>query len=202
MMKRNSKGNFRYNFLKYIIVIILPVIIWHAVFYFVYRTRDNERVKILFWGDGLDTAALNSALAENISDIAGGVIEYAEIRSTTVDKSYISAYQAIYDIIIFSDDFMAENIGQNYGFFCFNAQGFADIFGEGVIAYTEKYNDSILYYAVELSGSCVFAQYCTGERKCYMFFSSESVNLGDFNGNGNEEDDAALKVAQYFTQAG
>lgn len=198
MSKRNR---FQQNFWKYLLVVLVPIVVWYTVFYFVYRVKDNEQVQIMFLGKDLDNSALKGELTTNLTNIAGEKLKSVTVRSTVVangNGQILSAYQVVYDIIIFSESYLPENVGQNWGFAHFEQEKFVELFGADVELYSEVYEETTLYYAVEIPADSFFAQYYSGEEKCYMFFSPETVNLASLNGNGNASDDGAIRIAQYL----
>lgn len=199
------KKHLRRNWWKYLAMIVLPVIVWSTVFSLRSRPDDRERLRILFVGEGLNTAALQADLQAALPSLTTQTVREItvtqEIPESTAYGEWLISRQFSYDILIFSEPWCTENMGQNFFSRLSNSlrSGFS-----GTETYCETVDAVALPYALVLSGAEMQTRFCTyfeaEKPTCFLFFSPESVNLGAENGKGEQTDDAAIAAAHYLSE--
>ena len=198
-----DKDHLQYNWWKYLIVVLIPILLWTTVFYMVARPKDNEKLHVLFLGDDLDVKALQQALEETIPAMTDQEIKEIKVVAEYVtDEIYgqkMTSYSYEFDLIIVSQPFMAKNTGQ---FFRRLPMG-------GLPGYeTEKLHMELVeegdylapfgFVLWEPGVENGFSQFYSGEETCYLFFSTESVNLYPLFAGSAEGDNAAVVALDFL----
>ena len=198
------KRHFQYNWWKYLLILILPVIIWTSVFDILAQPKRSEQVRILFVGEGLDTQALQQDIADQIPSLTEQqILEVTVAAATPAGLSYtefLTAQCFNYDILILSESYLHNNVGQ--GVFSRLTDDLLAAFPE-VPVYTETVEGVQLAFGFVLFSGTEqnpFSACYTRTDTCYLFISPESAHFETQNGNGIAEDDAALKAAQYLLE--
>ena len=75
---------------------------------------------------------------------------------------------------------------------------FTDI--SGVLSIKEGYYQNNVQYGIMISANSRFNTYCAGDEPYYLFFNSNSVNLGGLFEKGQLEDDAAMRIFEYLIE--
>lgn len=195
------KQHLQYHWWKYLLAAILPLILWYSLFSLLLKPARNAQLRILFVGEGIHTQALEEDLAQALPSLSCQTLE--EITVTQSLPSAVSYHEFLtarnfdYDILILTESYMRESIGQN--FFSRLPQSLSALFPD-TARYTEVIEGTDLAYALIPSEGARFGTFYTGSERCYLFFSPESVNLGPANKNGITADDAAVKAAQYLLE--
>ena len=194
------KRHLQYNWWKYLLVILLPVIIWSTVFEQMEKPASNARLRVLYVGDGLDSPGFQQELTLQLSELSTQVLQ--EITVTQVSPvgisytEYLTARCFDYDLLILSPDWCPEGIGQ--AVFSRIPTALLASFPSSEV-YTEVVEESDLPYAFVLPETSPFYSFSSDKgRPCLLFPSPESVNLGGKNGKGDLGDDAALQAMRYL----
>lgn len=190
---------------KYLIAILLPVLVWTAVFSLLDRPSANERLRILYAGEGLDTAALQAELEAALPPLTKQSLKEITVTQETPSGvspgEWLTSRQFSYDLLILSEPWCPENAGQK--FFGRIKEPLLSRFSSAA-KYTETVDGTELTYALVLRGGeteTKFCEFTDTDSVCLLFFSPESVSLGGGNGKGNPEDDAAAAAAEYLSEA-
>lgn len=200
---RKSTGHLQYNWWKYLLVIILPIVLWCTVFDVLAKPKDNERLHILFVGDGLDAIALRQTLEEALPDLTQQKIK--EVKVTTdyaageIYGQKLTTYSYEFDLIIVSQSFMRDNTGQ---FFRRLPMDGLPGYEQGKL-YTEKVEDGAYiapfgFVLWEPGVKNNFGNFYSGNEICYLFFSTQSVNLYPLFGGSAEGDNAAVVALDFL----
>lgn len=191
------KKYFERHWTSYLAIILVPIVFWCALYSILDDPADNEKFAILFVGEGLDSEGLQAYIVDNFKD--------EKIKSITVDSmviydmlyyDYLRTRCYEYDLIIFTESNMKEQIGRGI----FEREILIADYGD-VLPKAEFYYENIdgneLPFGFLLrdeNTSNLFSDYYSGNEKCYLFLSPQSVNLDTVNGKGVKGDDFALKV--------
>lgn len=196
------KRHLQYNWWKYLLAILLPLIIWSTVFEQMSKPASNARLRVLYVGDGLDSSEFQQELTLQLSELSTQVLQ--EITVTQVSPigisytEYLTARCFDYDLLILSPDWCPEGIGQ--AVFSRILPALLDSFPSSDV-YTEVVEKSDLPYAFVLPETSPFYSFSSDRgRPCLLFPSPESVNLDKKNGNGDLGDDAALQAMRYLLE--
>ena len=189
-----SKTFFRYFYWLYILILILTISIWTTIFDNLGKNKPYEEINIIYFGSDLDAGKLKYDLEVLSSDFVQDIKTVnIEVRKTEDYFFYtlLSTKITTNDIILISEEYMNDYIGQSY---------FRTLINVNIDA--KYYEESSIRYGIVLCDEEVrenkFSEYYTGEEKVYLFLSPESVNLGMLYNNGKKENDAAIKVAEYL----
>ena len=196
------KRHLQYNWWKYLLVILLPVIIWSTVFEQMAKPASNASLRVLYVGDGLDSSGFQQELTLQLSELSTQLLQ--EITVTQVSPvgisytEYLTARCFDYDLLILSPDWCPEGIGQ--AVFSRIPTALLASFPSSDV-YTEVVEESDLPYAFVLPETSSFYSFSSDkERPCLLFPSPESVNLDEKNGKGNPGDDAAFQAMRYLLE--
>ena len=194
------RRHLQYNWWKYLLVVLLPVIIWLTVFTQMAKPASNARLRVLYVGDGLDPSGFQQELTLQLSELSTQVLQgIAVTQVSPVGISYteyLTARCFDYDLLILSPDWCPEGIGQ--AVFSRIPPALLDSFPSSDV-YTEVVEKSDLPYAFVLPETSPFYSFSSDKgRPCLLFPSPESVNLDGKNEKGNLGDDAALQAMRYL----
>ena len=196
------RRHLQYNWWKYLLVVLLPIIIWLTVFEQMAKPANNARLHILYVGKGLDSQSLQQELTHQLTQMSKQVLQ--EIAVTQVSPvgisytEYLTARCFDYDLLILSPDWCPEGIGQ--AVFSRIPPALLDSFPSSDV-YTEVVEKSDLPYAFVLPETSPFYSFSSDRgRPCLLFPSPESVNLDKKNGKGDLGDDAALQAMRYLLE--
>ena len=196
------RRHLQYNWWKYLLVVLLPVIIWLTVFTQMAKPASNARLRVLYVGDGLDPSGFQQELTLQLSELSTQVLQ--EIAVTQVSPvgisytEYLTARCFDYDLLILSPDWCPEGIGQ--AVFSRIPPALLDSFPSSDV-YTEVVEKSDLPYAFVLPETSPFYSFSSDKgRPCLLFPSPESVILDGKNKKGNLGDDAALQAMRYLLE--
>ena len=200
---RDWQGHLQYSWWKYLMVILLPILLWCSVFDVLAKPKDNERLHILFVGDGLDAIALRQTLEEALPDLTQQEIK--EVKVTTdyaageIYGQKLTTYSYEFDLIIVSQSFMRDNTGQ---FFRRLPMDGLPGYEQGKL-YTEKVEDGAYtapfgFVLWEPGVKNNFGNFYSGNEICYLFFSTQSVNLYPLFGGSAEGDNAAVVALDFL----
>lgn len=196
------KRHLQYNWWKYLLAILLPLIIWSTVFEQMSKPANNARLRVLYVGDGLGPSGFQQELTLQLSELSTQVLQ--EIAVTQVSPvgisytEYLTARCFDYDLLILSPNWCPEGIGQ--AVFSRIPSALLDSFPSSDV-YTEVVEKSDLPYAFVLPETSPFYSFSSDKgRPCLLFPSPESVNLDKKNGKGDLGDDAALQAMRYLLE--
>lgn len=196
------RRHLQYNWWKYLLAVLLPIIIWLTVFEQMAKPASNARLRVLYVGDGLDPSGFQQELTLQLSELSTQVLQ--EIAVTQVSPvgisytEYLTARCFDYDLLILSPDWCPEGIGQ--AVFSRIPPALLDSFPSSDV-YTEVVEKSDLPYAFVLPETSPFYSFSSDRgRPCLLFPSPESVNLDKKNGKGDLGDDAALQAMRYLLE--
>lgn len=193
------KRHLQYHWWSYLAAILLPILVWCTVFDALDRPARDETLKVLFVGEGLDTAALHEGLSTALEE--GCEQELSEITVAQTLPGAVSLNELLtarsfdYDLIIVCADYLADDTAQNV----FARLPEALMFSQAPI-YSESVADTELPYGYCLNSGTEtnFSACYDGLGACVLFFSPESVNLDAAYGRGEVGNNAAVVAAQYL----
>ncbi|MBQ3356199.1 MAG: hypothetical protein IJG45_03705 [Oscillospiraceae bacterium] len=197
------KKHLRMNWWKYIAVLLLPAILWSTVFSLRERPSGNERLRILFVGEGVNTTALQEDLEAALPHLTTQTVKEITVVQQIPDNvdygQWLISRQFSYDILIISEPWRMGDMGQNY--FSRLREPLLSHF-PSVRQYCETVDGGRLPFALALTSvQTRLGDYLKMENASWLlFFSPESVNLGGENGKGNAADDAAIAAARYLSE--
>ncbi len=189
-----------YHWWKYVLLTVLSIAIWSAVFDTLAKPAKNEKVGIVFFGDALDVTALHTDLSAVIDDLTQQEIRFIDVSQTFADRDHLGqilmarSYDS--DLLILPAE-LVDNLSA-YGFFIPLPDTPKDI-----PTYTQETDGETVAYGLEIyspGNQNRFSSFCSGEQTYYVFLSKESVNLAGLNGNGDPTDNAALRILEYLLE--
>lgn len=181
------KRHLQYNWMKYLAVLLLPLLVWPTAFHLREQQLQDRQLSILFVGEGLDCAQLQDTLAGQlhtavrVTQAVPGILPYHE---------FLTAQCFSYDILVLSEDWMQESVGQR--FFSRVPDALAARFPDAQ-PYQETVEGTPLLFGYVLEDSAQFSACLSGTVRCYLFFSPESSRLG-------ADDDVAVQAAQFLLE--
>lgn len=189
-----------YHWWKYVLLAVLSILLWTAVFDTLAKPAKNETVGIVFFGDGLDVTALHTDLTAAIDDLTEQKIRFVDISQTFADRDHLGqilmARIQDSDLLILPAQ-LVDNLSA-YGFFIP-----LDDTPKDISTYTQEKDGKTVTYGLKIYSPNTqnrFSSFCSGEQTYYVFLSKESVNLAGLNGNGSQTDDAALRILAYLLE--
>lgn len=189
-----------YHWWKYVLLTVLSVAVWTAVFDTLAKPAPNEKVGIVFFGDGLDVSALHADLSNAIGNLTEQKITYVDVSQTFADYEHLGqilmARTYDCDLLILPAE-LVDKLSA-YGFFMPLPET-----PEDIPVYTQEKDGETVAYGLEIykpGNRNRFSSFCSGEQTYYVFLSKESVNLAQLNGNGMQTDDAALRILEYLME--
>ena len=193
-------AHLQYSWWKYVVLTVVSIMVWTAVFDTLAKPAQNEKVGIVFFGDGLDVAALHADLSAAVEDLTQQEITYVDVSQTFADYEHLGAIlmARAYDCDLLVLTAEQVDMLSAYGFFMPLPDNWKD-----VPTYTQEKDGEVISYGLEIyspESQNRFSAFCSGEQTYYVFLSKESVNLAGFNGNGNQTDDAALRILEYLLE--
>lgn len=189
-----------YHWWKYVLLAVLSIMIWSWVFDSLAKPDKNEKVSIVFFGEGLDSQALHADISAAMDDLTQQKIRFVDISQTFADKNHLGqilmarTYDS--DLIILPGE-LVDHLSA-YGFFMP-----LDHLPKDIPTYTQEKDGETVVYGLEIHSPTSqnrFSSHCSGEQTYYVFLSKESVNLAGLNGNGSPADDAALQILTYLLE--
>lgn len=193
-------SHLHYHWWKYVLLAVLSIMIWTAVFDTLAKPARNEKVGIVFFGDALDVTALHADLSAVIDDLTEQEIAYVDVFQTFADYEHLGqvlmARTYDYDLLVLPAECV--DMLSAYGFFMPLPETPKDI-----PTYSQETNGETVAYGLEIyspGSQNRFSAFCSGDQTYYVFLSKESVNLAGLNGNGTQTDDAALRILTYLLE--
>ena len=204
-MRREQTDNrwathLQYHWWQYVLLTVLSIMIWTAVFDGLAKPARNEKVGIVFFGDTLDVTALHTDLTDAIDSLTQQEIAYIDVSQTIADRTHLATLLVArtydYDLLVLTAE--AVDMLSAYGFFSPLPDNWKDI-----PTYSQEKDGTSVAYGLEIyrpGSQNRFSSFCSGEQTYYVFLSKESVNLAGLNGNGAPSDDAALRMLEYLLE--
>lgn len=199
------KNHLQFNWWKYLIIMILPIIVWCGIFDALAAPKPNEKVSILFIGEALDSQKLQQELWQVLPQrteqpLREITVETALPREAAY-QGQLTAWSLQYDIIIIPKDYMRQFLGQSV--FVRLTQEMLRQF-PAVTPYEEFIEDgtSLPFGLTLFDGTQQnrFAGCYADNQACYLFISPYSVNFNTLNEAGKAGDDAALQAVLYLLE--
>lgn len=184
------------NIWKYVLVAVVVIFIWSAVFESLGQIKDNQRLTISVYNIDCDTQALRDELAVRLPELTKQEIlelyvdNMEHIPNQTYATQLLSMQLMQSDLII-----MPESLLNKLEVASYFPELPAEIQNDQGYDYYQA--DGICYGI--LLGS-MFTEYCQTEEPCYLLLSGQSVNLGGILDRGDPADDAGLKVLEYLVK--
>lgn len=195
------KNHLQYNWWKYLAILLIPIILWCSVFSAMRKPAPDQRVHILYIGSGLDAEGLQAQLANALPDLTSQQLKAVTVTVASPGETAYSTLEVRcfdYDILIFEQSSMPENVGQ--AVFVRLTDSMLSQFPDATL-YQEDVSDAgILTYGFQLHADTRFAKHYASDQTCYLFISPWSENFDALNENGRAGNDAALRTAQYLLE--
>lgn len=195
------KRHFQYHWWKYLLAVLLPIIVWYAVFDAACKPKNNERLRVLYIGEALNVQALQEDLTEYLAQMSDQELTEIKVTQTLPDGipigELLTARQFEYDLIILASDRMPESAGQN--FFSPLSTPILERFSAQTL-YSESVEGRPVSYGFAVKENSRFASYLMQQTDCTLLFSTETVNCDALNGKGKRGDDAALCAAEFLLE--
>lgn len=176
------------NLWKYILVAVVSIFIWSAVFTSIGQIKDNQRLTISVYNLDLDTQALKDEVAAKLPELSQQEIlelyvdDMEHIPNQTYANDLLTMQLLQTDLIIMPESLLKELKTEAY---------FPEI--PESLQRNSDYQIGGKHYGILLN------RYSQKE-PVYLLLASNSVNLGGILDRGNPEDDAALVVLQYLVK--
>ncbi len=195
----------QYHWWLYLVCAVVVIFVWCTIFQVLARPSSDEAIRILYVGEYWDTEPLEQALLSHLSHSTSQEISVVEIaifaEQTDMLLPILMAKQYEYDLVILSEPFMQEGIGQNAFGMPIPAQMRTQAHPLGY--YTETVGENILPFAFILhNGTTVnrFASFYPDAPGCYLFVSPQSVNCDRATGYGQSGHDAAIQTIEFLLE--
>ena len=176
------------NLWKYILVAVVSVFIWSAVFTSLGQIKDNQRLIISVYNLDFDTQVLRDEIADKLPELTQQEIlelyvdDMEHIPNQTYATDLLSMQLLQTDLIIMPESLLKELDVAVY---------FPEL--PETLQDNTDYQIDGKHYGILLNG---YSQ----EEPVYLLLAANSVNLGGILNKGNPEDDAALAVLQYLVK--
>ncbi len=200
-MKKQA-AHLQYDWWKYVVALLIPLILWCSVFSVLKKPKANERLHILFLGTGLNCQAVEQELTAYLQGNTAQKLKSVQVTMAEYDdENYANQLLAAtysYDIIIISENQMKDTVGQDYFFVLPGKLQSAE-----VKLYEETASDKTLPFgAVLFDGEqeTIFGKYYSGTQICCAFISPQTVNLYPLNTESREGDNAAVIAWQWLME--
>lgn len=200
-MKKQT-GHLQYDWWKYVAVLLVPLVLWCSVFSILKRPKANERLHILFLGDGLNTQQMTQDLEQYLQENTSQELKSVQVTMAEYsEENYASQLMAAtysYDIIIISENQMQDTVGQDHFFVLPEA-----LQGTEITFYEESANDKDLPFGAVICDGIQqnsFGKYYSGTEKCYIFISPQTENLYPLNTKSRAEDNATMIAWQWLME--
>lgn len=196
------KRHMQYNWWKYLLVILAAIILWCTVFRALAQPKDNEKLNVLFVGEGLDTKKLEQTVTGMLPQLTDQFVRQVKVTQTRLEGR--EAYEILqmrtyeYDIVIISQSCLQENMG-NALFSGAMTEKMQAHFA-GVQFHAEPQGERMVPSGIVLDPDSGFCAFYNGQETCYLFASPQSVNFDGLNGLGQAGDDCALRIMEYFVE--
>lgn len=185
---RKWSAHLQYSWWKYLLLVVVTVCVWCGVFSSLAKPAANTRVGVLYLGEKLDVQMLQQELQTTLLPELSGAIRAITVEAAVFPdemfEQLLLAKTYEYDLILISESYMRENIGQEY----FLRLSTEQLPG-GYIYYCEMAGQSEKPYGILLPNE---------EEVCYAFISPLSVNVYPLNDQSKEGDRGALEVLEYL----
>ena len=195
------KNHLQFNWWKYLVIILIPIILWCSVFSALKKPGPDQRMHILYIGSELDAEGLQVQLANALPNLTNQQLKAVTVTVAAPGEAAYSTLEVRcfdYDIFIFEQSSMPENVGQ--AVFVRLTDSLLEQF-PGAELYQEDVIDAgILTYGFRIAANTRFAAHYSGDQTCYLFVSPRSENFDTLNENGRAGNDAALRTAQYLLE--
>lgn len=176
------------NLWKYILVAVVSVFIWSAVFTSLGQIKDNQRLTISVYNLDMDTQVLRDEIAEKLPELTQQEIlelyvdDMEHIPNQTYATDLLSMQLLQTDLVLMPESLLKEL--------------------EMAVYFPElpETMQSVTDYQIEGKHYGILLSRFSQEEPVYLLLASNSVNLGGILGEGNSKDDAALAVLQYLVK--
>ena len=185
----------QYNWVKYLLIIIVPLVFWIVVYSDIDQVKYDECVRILYIGNDLDGVMLQENISSNINLITNQELKYVSVMTYSADEELVYEYlrNRIYsvDIVIIANDFLNEDL-------------ITQIFTPLTLDLRQKFSSDYLLnigdnsYGMKIALQSNFYEFYTSEKEATIFLSQYSLNIGRAYGYGNVQNDSAISIVKYI----
>lgn len=187
------KQYWQYNWWKYVAVILLPILLWTTLFGILKQPAPQERLRILYIGEALDSTALKKELTAFLSEHTSQKLKEISVNTEQYcDSTLLTARCFEYDLILIEQTKLPKNAGSSV-FSPLTTQQIS--YFPNATPYCEEAMDKACGYLLDPAQRTGFSAHYSGSNPCYLFFSPESVNIYPESGT-----DAALQAAKYLLE--
>ncbi len=188
----------------YIAALLLPIIIWCAVFSVIKEPKYNEKLTIAYFGTGCDITALGDELYRNLSNITDNDIKELNVNLASMEKNglftrLVEARLYSSDILIFSEKMWDDEMLKNNIIPISSDK--LDLLKSRLPENTEYYTIDGYAYGIVIDGdegTSNLSNHCNDTGRVLIIMSSESVNMSSLYGDGNPEDDSGIELLEYL----
>lgn len=198
------KNHLQFSWWKYLLVLLIPAVIWSSVFKALAEPKPDERVGVLYVGQSLNAALLQQQLTDALPELSDQPLLEVTVTQTEIPelsyRNVLVSRTFEYDIMIIEESSLQP--GGNQMIFGTLPDALQESFPGGIF-YTEDAGEGEMLPVGMILDPGVktrFSACYTGDQRCYLFFSPESVNFDTRNGNGNPGNDAALQATYYLLE--
>lgn len=195
------KNHLQFNWWKYLVIILIPILLWCSIFSALKKPDPDQRMHILYIGENLDAEALQTELKNVLPSLT---LQQLKAVTVTVAPPGEAAYSTLevrcfdYDILIFEQSSMPKNVGQ--AVFVRLTDELLKQFPDAKLYQEDVMDAGTLTYGFRIAANTRFAAHYSGDQTCYLFVSPRSENFNTLNENGRAGNDSALKAAQYLLE--
>lgn len=194
---KSAKTRFQYYWWIYILVVIIPVIVWSAVFNRLAEYESNEQVVICYIGSGLDNTALEKSLETNYAELTQQPLKDISVEVRIVSSQYTASVLETrvpyVDIVIISESCLYDGVGA----------AFFEPLKTDQLSNQLYYTENGIAYGLEIAGGEQkhrFDDFYNNSDQCYAFICNQSVNFGSLLENGPDEQDAAKRILDFLLE--
>ncbi len=210
-MNQDLKTHFRYNWWKYLVVLLVAVVLWNGLFTALAQPKDHEKLTVACFASEVNTKALQADLEENRASFTGQPLKKLSVETYldyANDAMYFSYALASADVFVFSEDMVLSDENGNSPvtykalFQPIPMDTFSELLGDN-LSNLRLFGDDSGIYGVYISGAGQnnrFTQMCDQNTACILFFNPDSVNLNGLYGKGNGEHGGAIDLLLYLLQ--
>lgn len=200
MNKTRVRIHLQYGWWIYLLIVAAAAVVWCTVFAGLAQPRANERLNLVLVGE-FDAEALSEDLLETLEGKTVRPLKEINVEVVSGENGMLADIITMRcigdtDLIIFEASYLLEDMES-----CVAALD--DDMLDTYIGHSERYEENgealgLLLYDGEKKTN--FSEYYSGHDVCWAFVTPVSQNAAALNGEGDEADDAVLRVIRYLME--
>lgn len=193
-MKQNSY--IQYNFWKYILVFLIPLIVWSVIYSDIDNLKYDEVINVLYIGDTLNAEELEKELNAALPSLTSQKIK--SVYVTRIGGSLENVEDYLRNKI-FSTDIVIIQEGLEKDYDAVGIFSPLTVFLKNSISNDKYYLLDGKEYGFLLDENSRFSKYCEGNIHIALF-SPYSYSISSAYGYGGEKNDGAIKIMEYINE--